>query len=120
PSAPGRDVENRGGPVRARRAWGADAMAEGRHFHYAPKCSDPGCGQPAGYKIGAVWSDGTSRELKNYGLACEAHREAQLERARVRRDGLRLADGESVGPVSLFALQAGRRDSELATVDAGT
>ena len=92
-------------------------MAEEKHFHYAPKCSDPGCGHPAAYKIGAVWSDGTSRELKNYGLACESHREAQLERARQHRDGLRLAEGESVGQVSLFALKAGRRDSELAKVD---
>jgi hypothetical protein len=92
-------------------------MAEEKHFKYAPKCSNPGCGHPAAYKIGAVWTDGTSRELKNYGLACESHRGEQLERARQHRDGLRLADGESVGQVSLFALNAGRRDSELAKVD---
>jgi hypothetical protein len=92
-------------------------MAEEKHFQYQPKCSNPGCGQPAAYKIGAVWSDGTSRELKNYGLACEEHRQSQLDRARKHRDGLKLADGESVGQVTLFALAAGRRDSELATVD---
>ena len=74
-------------------------MAEGKHFHYAPKCSDSGCGHTAAYKIGTVWSDGTSRELKNYGLACESRRDAQLERARQHRDGLRLAEGESVGQV---------------------
>jgi hypothetical protein len=93
-------------------------MAQEKHFHYQPRCSHPGCARPAAYKIGAVWSDGTSRELKNYGLACEEHRGEQLERAREHRDGLRLADGESVGQVSLFVLEAGKRDSELAVAEA--
>jgi len=96
-------------------------MAEDRVFSYGPKCSHPNCGQPALFKVGAVWSDGTSRELKNYGLTCETHRQPQLERARRNRDGLRLADGETVGPVALFVLQAGRRDTELAqTSDASS
>ena len=82
-------------------------------FQYRPTCADPGCTEPAVYKVGAVWSDGTSRELKNYGLACEAHRHSQLERAQKRRDGLRLADGESVGPVALYVLDPGRRDRDL-------
>jgi hypothetical protein len=82
-------------------------------FQYRPTCSDPKCKEPAVYKVGAVWSDGTSRELKNYGLACEAHRDSQLARARNHRDGLRLADGESVGPVALFILEPGRRDRDL-------
>ena len=86
-------------------------------FPYRPTCSDPGCTEPAVYKVGAVWSDGTSRELKNYGLACEAHRQSQLERARSHRDGLRLAEGETVGPVSLFVLAPGQRDRDLAQVD---
>ncbi len=89
-------------------------MAEERVICYRPKCSHPGCDQQALFKVGAVWSDGTSRELKNYGLTCETHRQAQLERARRNRAGLRLADGESVGPVALFVLQSGRRDTELA------
>jgi hypothetical protein len=88
-------------------------MAEDRVFHYTPKCSEAGCNRPAVFKVGAVWSDGSSRELKNYGLACEAHRHSQFERARKHRDGLHLADGESVGPVALFVLEAGRRDTEL-------
>lgn len=86
-------------------------------FQYRPTCSDPGCIEPAVYKVGAVWSDGTSRELKNYGLACEAHRHSQLERARTHRDGLHLADGESVGPVTLFVLDSGRRDRDLNQVE---
>ncbi len=91
-------------------------MAEERVFCYRPRCSHPGCDQPARFKVGAVWSDGTSRELKNYGLTCETHRQSQLERARHNRAGLRLADGESVGPIALFVLEAGRRDTELAAV----
>jgi hypothetical protein len=79
-------------------------------------CSDPGCNQPAVYKAGAVWSDGTSRELKNYGLACEAHWAALLEQARAHRSRLKLADGETVGPVSLYRLESGCRDTELTQV----
>ncbi len=92
-------------------------MAEARVFHYRPKCSAPGCDQPARFKVGAAWSDGTSRELKNYGLACEAHRQAQLERAERNRAGLRLAEGETVGPITVFVLEPGRRDTQLAQAE---
>jgi hypothetical protein len=88
-------------------------MAEEKHFQYRPKCSEPNCDQPAAFKVGALWTDGTSRELKNYGLSCQEHRRSQLERARKHRAGLRLADGESVGEVSLFFLEPNRRDTEL-------
>ena len=77
-------------------------MAEEQVFRYRPRCSHPSCNQPALFKVGAVWSDGTSWELKNYGLTCETHRQSQLERARHNRDGLRPAEGETVGPVALF------------------
>ncbi len=95
-------------------------MAEENVFHYRPRCSSPGCDEPATFKVGAVWSDGTSRELKNYGLACDAHRQAQLERARRNRAGLKLAEGETVGPITLFILEPGRRDTELAEVSETT
>jgi hypothetical protein len=88
-------------------------MVDEKAYSYRPRCSAPSCDEAAVYKVGAAWSDGTSRELKNYGLACETHRKAQLERARKHHAGLRLADGETVGPVSLFTLEAGRRDTEL-------
>ena len=91
-------------------------MLEEKAFRYRPMCSHPACDQPAAFKIGAVWSDGTSRELKNYGLACAAHRQSQIERARKNRNGLKLADGETVGPIALFALEPGRRDIELVEV----
>ena len=78
-------------------------------FQYTPTCSAPKCGQPAVYKIAAAWSNGTSRELKNYGLACEAHRDSQLALAQLHRKDLRLAEGETVGQVGMYKLQPGKR-----------
>jgi hypothetical protein len=86
---------------------------EKTNFGYQPTCSAPNCKQPAAYKVAAPWSNGTQRELKNYGLACEAHRDAQLSRGQLHRQGLKLAQGESVGEVGLYQLVAGRKDLEL-------
>jgi hypothetical protein len=88
-------------------------MDDTRPFHYRPACSAPGCGRPALYKIAATWSDGTSRELKNYGLACDGHRGSQLAAAQSRLRALDLSDGESVGPVELYVLRTGCRDVDL-------
>ena len=89
-------------------------------FHYQPRCSALGCDRAAVYKVAAPWSDGTSRELKNYGLACDQHRAAQLARARAHRAGLNLAEGETVGDVGLYQLLPGVRDTELTRLpDAG-
>ena len=63
--------------------------------------------------MAASWSDGTSRELKNYGLACVQHRAEQLARARSHREGVKPAEGELLGPVGLNQLQRGVRDREL-------
>ena len=82
-------------------------------FEYHPTCSAPDCDQPAVYKVAAPWSNGTSRELKNYGLACEAHRETQLALAQVHRKDLKLAEGETVGQVGLYKVVPGKRDAEL-------
>lgn len=82
-------------------------------FQYQPKCSAAKCDQPAAYKVAAPWSNGTSRELKNYGLACEAHRDSQLALAQLHRQGLKLAEGETVGEVGLYQLVAGKRDVDL-------
>lgn len=71
-------------------------------FHYAISCSWPGCGEPPRYKVAALWSDGPLRELKNYGLVCEAHREALLARALSHRACLAVRDDEQVGPVEVF------------------
>jgi hypothetical protein len=85
-------------------------------FVYHPGCSMPECGRSAVYKVAAVWSDGTSRELKTYGLACEAHRDDLLELAQAKRQALRLAEGETVEPVGLYQLLPGVRDKELSRV----
>jgi hypothetical protein len=79
-------------------------------------CNVPDCTKPALYKIAAAWSDGASRELKNYGLACESHRDVQLDRALRHHQALRVAEGETVGPVELYLLREGCRDAELARV----
>lgn len=88
-------------------------LSERERFQYRPTCTVRGCGAPASYKIAAPWSDGTSRELKNYGTVCEAHRAEELARARARRQGLKLAEGEAVGEVGLYQLVAGKHDREL-------
>ena len=89
---------------------------DSERFHYLPRCSAPGCDRPALYKLAATWSDGTSRELKNYGTTCDAHRDALLARARSHRATLKLAEGEAVGPVGLYRLAPGRHDAELERV----
>ncbi len=82
-------------------------------FVYQPRCSAPGCDAPACYKIAAPWSNGTSHELKNYGLACEAHKDSQLARGQIHRQGLVLSEGETLGAVGLYELATDRRDVQL-------
>ena len=90
-------------------------------FYYHPTCSAPGCDRNAIYKVAASWSDGTSWELKNYGLACEDHRMSQLARGRLHREGLVLAHGEVVGEVGLYVLEVNARDAALSRlVDHGS
>jgi hypothetical protein len=86
-------------------------------FEYTPNCSIPGCENEARYKAAAPWSDGRVSELKTYGLACDAHRDAILSDANERRAGLRLAEGEQLGPVGLYVLRPGARDAELERID---
>ena len=73
-------------------------------FRYPVPCSSPGCPEPPRYKIAAPWSDGPLRELKNYGLACDRHRESLLALALVRRERLAVSDDEVVGPVEVFPM----------------
>jgi hypothetical protein len=88
-------------------------MEQTRPFSYRPGCSSHECDRRAIYKIAAAWSDGTSRELKNYGLTCELHKESQLTAAQTRHQAHRRFDGEHVGPVELYVLRTGCRDVEL-------
>jgi hypothetical protein len=84
-----------------------------RPFRYQPGCGAPGCNTPALYKIAASWSDGSSRELKNYGLACDQHRDQELAAARRRHDRLPRSEHETVAPVELYRLIPGSRDRDL-------
>jgi hypothetical protein len=86
---------------------------DSKPFRYQPRCSVQGCDRPAVFKVAAPWSNGTSHELKNYGLACESHRDSQLARAQLHRQGLPLAEGETLGAVGLYRLEPGKRDAEL-------
>lgn len=94
-------------------------MEPPKRFRYVPMCSEIGCDRPAVYKVAAVWTDGTSRELKNYGLACSAHAEAQTARAKRHRDLLKLEDWETVGDVRLYRFDPDRRDIDLECVSDG-
>ena len=82
-------------------------------FHYIPQCSSPGCDNAARFKIAALWSNGTSRELKNYGLACDEHKQAQFDRACRNCERILPAEGESIGEIGVYALEPGRADLEL-------
>lgn len=81
--------------------------------HYRPMCQARGCSQPAQLKVAAPWSDGSSRELKNYGTFCSRHADAHLMLARRKQKEIHLAEGESVGDVRLYELVDGRRDAQL-------
>jgi hypothetical protein len=91
-------------------------LALERPFRYRAGCSTPRCETPAVYKIAANWSDGSSRELKNYGLACEQHREEELAAARRRHQGISLSEDETVAPVELYRLIPECRDRDLIPV----
>ena len=80
-------------------------------FLYAASCSSPGCLESPRYKIAALWSHGPLQELKNYGLACEAHRDSLLDRARGHRETLAVRDDEQVGPVEVFPFARSRTGS---------
>ncbi len=82
-------------------------------FEYQPTCSFPGCDQAAHFKVAAPWSHGSSRELKNYGLTCDDHREVQFERAREARLDLKQTEDETVGAIGLYHLMPGMRDVDL-------
>ncbi len=73
-------------------------------FAYEPACSEPGCNRAPTVKIASFWSHGPLREFKNYGLACDEHRDRLLARARVRRAALAVSDDEQIGPAEAIPL----------------
>ncbi|WZO99217.1 hypothetical protein EP7_000816 [Isosphaeraceae bacterium EP7] len=110
PNASRRYDRHAAGPV----VGGLGVSMDDYVFRYQPICSAERCGEKALFKVAAPWSDGTSRELKNYGLACQTHRDLVLARAQLHRHDLALAEGETIGPVGLYHLVNGSRDAELA------
>jgi hypothetical protein len=80
---------------------------------YPVLCYTHGCDQPAAYKIAARWSDGVTRELKTYGLACEKCLPAWFQRARERHPACRRAAGESLDLPGIYRMLPGQRDQQL-------
>lgn len=81
---------------------------------YPVLCYAAGCSAPAVYKIAARWSDGTTAELKTYGLACPNCVADQLRSAVARRAACRLAPGETLDAPGVYELARGGRDRALA------
>jgi hypothetical protein len=71
------------------------------------------CGSVAAYKIAARWSDGVTRELKTYSLACEQCLAECFQLSRDRQAACRLAAGETLEKPGIFELARGHRDREL-------
>jgi hypothetical protein len=82
-------------------------------FAYEVLCGEEGCEQSAQFKIAAEWSDGSTRELKTYGLACEKHLESQFRRGLQKQRACRLSEGETLSAPEIFHIESGRRDRDL-------
>jgi hypothetical protein len=80
---------------------------------YPVLCYALGCTRGAEYKIAARWSDGVTRELKTYFLACPACLSELYRTAKVKKTACRLAAGESLGEPEVFEMTRGSRDREL-------
>jgi hypothetical protein len=80
---------------------------------YPVLCYAPGCGRPAHFKIAARWSDGVTRELKTYYLACPGCLARLFAEARRKQPLCRLAVGESLEPPAVYELRSGARDQDL-------
>lgn len=77
------------------------------------RCSEPGCQEPARYKIASPWTDGRYQELKTYGFACAEHLPDVLRSAEVRWLDYEPVRGEAVHPIAIYRYEPGKRDSEL-------
>jgi hypothetical protein len=77
------------------------------------RCSVPGCGAPASYKIAAPWSDGSFSELKTYGFACPDHLRVVFREAELRREAYPPSPGETVEEIGIYRYEQGKRDRQL-------
>jgi hypothetical protein len=80
---------------------------------YLVRCSNPGCEEPAVYKIAGRWSDGVTQELKTYALTCSACLAESFRRSRAKQAACRLAVGETLDSPGIYELARRRRDSQL-------
>jgi hypothetical protein len=76
-------------------------------------CYARGCTREALFKIAARWSDGVTRELKTYFLACPECLPDLYRTARIKKAACRLAIGETLGDPEVFEMRRGARDREL-------
>lgn len=83
---------------------------------YEIGCHAPGCDAPAAFKIAARWSDGVTKELKTYFLACAACKTTLFEQAVAKKARCRLTAGETLSDPEVFELVRGRRDHDLRSV----
>ncbi len=80
---------------------------------YPVLCYAPGCRDVAAYKVAACWSDGVTRELKTYSLACSKCVTALFAEASAKRAACRLAPGETLNEPGIYELHRGGRDHAL-------
>jgi hypothetical protein len=77
-------------------------------------CTDEQCkDQVATYKIAAEWSGGGPRELKTFGFANDECLDRVVRSAVERAGRIRLAEGESLGPMRIYKLEPKLHDYEL-------
>ena len=80
---------------------------------YPVMCYAEECSNEAVFKIAARWSDGVTRELKTYFLACPGCLAELYRRAKLKKAACRLAAGETLGEPEVFEMTRGRRDRDL-------
>src|SRR5262245_57676556 len=80
---------------------------------YPVRCSRPGCGRLADFKIAARWSDGVTQELKTYALTCAECLAESFRVSRQKQTACRLAPGETLEAPGIYELAHGRRDQQL-------
>jgi hypothetical protein len=80
---------------------------------YPVVCSQPGCGQPALFKIAARWSDGVTEELKTYRLSCAECLPESFASSCRKQAACRLAPGETLERPAVYRLEPGQRDRQL-------
>jgi hypothetical protein len=77
------------------------------------RCSRPGCGNHAAYKIASTWSYGKFNELKSYGLSCSEHFGDAFSEAQRRSRLHPTSSDEAVGDISIYRWEKGLLDSKL-------